>query len=727
MSSCTLASITRRTRLSQSLGVLVLLFFGCVSNLTAQEMSVSGRMSPGTPVFDAKQSVETRIAAGDIPPSRLYPNVRLDPAVVHRLPRLRTAEMQPEQSTKRARIGAVRVLPQALDALADGDRVRVPGGEATLLGIISEGATGLRLRLTDVNLPPGAKLYVYSLKNPDEIYGAYEGRGPSGDGAFWTPPVEGEGAGVELFVPDAATSHPASARSYFRVADVSHIYQDLATILKMAGACNLDVTSPWSNTARSVGRLQFTEGSGEFVCTGTLLNTTTNSLVPYLLTANHCIDTQTVARTLRVYWFYDSAVPLSSVPRTDGANLLSTGPQSDYTLLRLTGTLPDGLWYSGWTTVRPPTSTPITGIHHPTGDYKRISFGNTRSESCPTGLSCIRVGWSSGTTEGGSSGSGIWTGPASDPRLVGNLFGGAASCSNINGDDFYGRFDVTFPNIEAFLAPANPIDGTQFFVEQHYEDFFNRVADSGGLNFWMNQINSCGTNTTCIEEKRINVSAAFFISIEFQNTGYLIHRFHAASYGNRPSLTESLPRYTTFLADLQQIGANVIVGQPGWESVLEGNKQTFANQWVQRSAFVAAFPNTMTAAGYVDALFANSGVVPTQAERTAAINAFGAGGVDGRARALRNVSDSASVFNRQYNPAFVLMQYFGYLRRNPNDSPEPTLDYRGYQFWLDKLNSFSLPGENVADDSIALSRVRRAEMVKAFINSGEYRARFGTP
>ena len=110
------------------------------------------------------------------------------------------------------------------------------------------------------------------------------------------------------------------------------------------------------------------------------------------------------------------------------------------------------------------------------------------------------------------------------------------------------------------------------------------------------------------------------------------------------------------------------------------------------------------AAAYVDKLFANVGATPTAAERNAAIAAYGSGDTAGRAAALRAVADSDSVFRRQYNPAFVLMQYYGYLRRDP--------DAEGYAYWLGKLNQFN--GNYV-----------EAEMVKAFISSIEYRQRFG--
>mgnify|MGYP001565690113 CR=1 FL=1 len=140
---------------------------------------------------------------------------------------------------------------------------------------------------------------------------------------------------------------------------------------------------------------------------------------------------------------------------------------------------------------------------------------------------------------------------------------------------------------------------------------------------------------------------------------------------------------------------------------------------------MAAYPPGQTAAQYVDALFLSAGVTPSSAERQAAIDAYGSGDASGRAAALRSVVESDSIYNAFYNPAFVLMEYYGYLRRNPNATPDN--NFQGYDFWLAKMDSFSLPGENVRDAQVALSRVRRAQMVTAFITSGEYRQRFGQP
>jgi len=262
-------------------------------------------------------------------------------------------------------------------------------------------------------------------------------------------------------------------------------------------------------------------------------------------------------------------------------------------------------------------------------------------------------------------------------------------------------------------AMPNLIDNAQFFVRQHYRDFLNREPDTDGLNFWTAEIVSCGSDAQCVEAKRINVSAAYFLSIEFQQTGYLVYRLYKSSYGNLPSAPVPIT-LNEFLPDTQKIGQGVIVNQSGWEQVLENNKQSFTSEFVQRSRFTSAFLTSMTPAQFVDRLFTNAGVTPSATDRQAVIGEFGSAtstsDVAARARTLRRVAENSTMNIKEFNRAFVLMQYFGYLRRNPNDAPDS--DYSGYQFWLAKLNVFD--GNFV-----------NAEMVKAFITSTEYRQRFG--
>jgi hypothetical protein len=268
-------------------------------------------------------------------------------------------------------------------------------------------------------------------------------------------------------------------------------------------------------------------------------------------------------------------------------------------------------------------------------------------------------------------------------------------------------------------AGPNPIDFTDIFVGQHYHDFLARQADNPGQLFWQNQISICGNDDACIEDRRINVSAAFFLSIEFQQSGYFVIRAHKGAFGS----ASSAPRYLTFLRDQRRITEGVIVGVTGWELLLEANRQAYLEEFVSRPEFVAVFPQGTLAGNYVDRLFANEGVIPTVSQRNAAINAYGTGNTLGRAAALKSVIESDGVFDRQYNPAFVLMQYFGYLRRDADDPPDN--NFSGYDFWLNKMNQASVPGENVRDDDVVLNRVKRADMVKSFLVSIEYQQRFG--
>jgi hypothetical protein len=249
--------------------------------------------------------------------------------------------------------------------------------------------------------------------------------------------------------------------------------------------------------------------------------------------------------------------------------------------------------------------------------------------------------------------------------------------------------------------PANQIDDATVFVYTHYHDFLNREPDPAGLAFWTNQIVSCGNDVGCIEAARVNVSASFFLSIEFQETGYLCYLLQKESFGTSP-------KYAEFMRDVQEIGRGVVVNAPGWQQKLKENQQQFAEKWVARPAFKAAY-DQLSNADYVNALYAHAGVLPVPAERDSQINALDTASQD-RAAILLEVAESAVFRQKENSAAFVLMQYFGYLRRDPDAAPDA--DLSGYNFWLNKLNQF---GGNYVN----------AEMIKAFITSLEYRGRFG--
>ncbi|HBB94620.1 MAG TPA: hypothetical protein DC054_04460 [Blastocatellia bacterium] len=270
---------------------------------------------------------------------------------------------------------------------------------------------------------------------------------------------------------------------------------------------------------------------------------------------------------------------------------------------------------------------------------------------------------------------------------------------------------ATIQILDDSSEPAtNPIDAADDFVCQHYHDFLNREDDESGLAFWTNNITSCGTDAACIQRKRIDTSAAFFLSFEFQETGGFVLRTQRTAFGKKSEDPLTRISYNQFMRDARQVGDGVVVGQPGFDVRIGVNEQAYATQVVTSTAFINRYPLAQTADQYVDALFASAGVTPKTAERQAAVNAFGGGGTAGRTAALRSVADSDSVGQAEFIPTFVLMQYFGYLRRNPTDAPDN--NDNGYQFWLTKLNNFN-------------GNFNKAEMVKAFISSSEYRSRFG--
>jgi mono/diheme cytochrome c family protein len=253
---------------------------------------------------------------------------------------------------------------------------------------------------------------------------------------------------------------------------------------------------------------------------------------------------------------------------------------------------------------------------------------------------------------------------------------------------------ITVTDNDPAASNVNPSDDAAFFVREHYHDFLNREPDSPGLSFWTNNLNSCGADARCAEAKRVNVSAAFFLSIEFQNSGYLVERMYRAAYGRRPAMVEFMP-------DAQEASRDLVVGAVGWEDKLEANKRAFAEGFASRAGFKQAF-DSLSNAQFIDRLYSNAGVAPSSSERDELVRGLDGGSLT-RAAALRRVAENGELSKKEFNAAFVLMQYFGYLRRDPD---EP-----GFNFWLSKLEQFR-------------GDFQKAEMVKAFLSADEYRNRF---
>lgn len=255
------------------------------------------------------------------------------------------------------------------------------------------------------------------------------------------------------------------------------------------------------------------------------------------------------------------------------------------------------------------------------------------------------------------------------------------------------KTDATFTATGDAVPGGNAIDTADYFVRQHYLDFLGREPDESGFTFWSDQILSCAADAACIERRTINVSAAYFLSIEFQQTGGLVDGLYRASF-DRP------PMYAEFMPDTGTVAHDVIVGRGSWAEQLEANKQAFVAAWIGRPAFRAAFDG-LGSAPFVDTLISHTGS-GFNGDREALVSGLNNGTLT-RAAVLRQIVESEGFVRAKSNQMFVMMEYFGYLRRDPDES--------GYQFWLNKLNQFN-------------GNFEQAEMVKAFIVSGEYRGRF---
>ncbi len=396
------------------------------------------------------------------------------------------------------------------------------GGWALAISIRSPQAYALRLGVEVTSLPSTATLRVYSQGNPSEVYetsgqnileilqnnrlAGEEGRAAH---TWWTPEIQGEEATLEIELP------PGTERDLVQIAipRLVHIYEDIFSLQGVDGvsfdrnaasSCNLDASchDGYDKQRNSVARMSFVNNGAGYLCTGTLLNDASSSYTPYFLTANHCISTQASASSLQTWWFYRSAScndqsvsPNRKILR-NGAVLLRASPNADFSLLRLNEAPPAGAVFSGWDATTKAIGQSLVGVHHPAGDLQKISFGTLNSyANCDPiqdqgSFSCYLtndaqressyyyVKWNSGTTEGGSSGSGLFH----NDRLTGVLSGGSGACTTGDKTSVYGKFSSILPALTAWLTAAgNP--ETPTVQRQAVYRFFNSAT---GAHFYTN-------------------------------------------------------------------------------------------------------------------------------------------------------------------------------------------------------------------------------------------------
>ncbi|MBW7832932.1 MAG: trypsin-like peptidase domain-containing protein [Simplicispira suum] len=396
-------------------------------------------------------------------------------------------------------IGLARPLaaarsPEAMAGLLHWQATRA-GGQVAALSVSAQGAYGLRMGLRVDTLPSNATLRVYSQGRPEAVY-EISGQqilqtiarnleaGDAEDAArtWWTPETGSPEQTLEIELP--AGTDPSALR--VSLPQVSHIFEDLSlptegaleTKINESDTCNLDATCYDELAAQrdSVARMLFSKDGNTYVCTGTLLNDVAGSGTPYFLSANHCISTQSAAASLQTDWFYRSptcnsrTLSAASTRRLGGATLLYASAATDMTLLRLNEAPPTGARFAAWDASAQPMGLSVFGLHHPQADLLKVSLGNvTNLTSCSSSsdnfFNCdgtsgnyYRVALSSGTSQGGSSGSALFS--LGSKYVIGTLYGGVTSCSATGTFDIYGRFDVAYNDgIKKWLAGNSGGDG----------------------------------------------------------------------------------------------------------------------------------------------------------------------------------------------------------------------------------------------------------------------------
>ncbi len=365
-------------------------------------------------------------------------------------------------------------------------QVTPEGGRIAAISITSPQAMGIRLGILVRRLAADATLrfYAQGAEAAYEVSGREVGEsikrnlaaGEGGDDAltYWSPHIEGQEATLEIELPPGIGGETVE----ISIPRVSHFFRSplaaggdrIIRAIGDAASCEIDVSCSmplWSAESNATARMVYVDGGSSFQCSGTLLNDMAASGTPYFLSANHCISKQTAASTLQTYWFYRSTACNSGTLNpgnrtlTGGATLLYASSVTDTSFMRLLSAPPAGAMYAAWDSSAPTLQTAVAGVHHPRGDLQKISSGRIQSfEDCtiPDPVSdtftCnastqasaeyLDVTFTSGITEAGSSGSGLFKTSGGSHYLIGQLYGGNASCSNPSGSNDYGRFDVAY-------------------------------------------------------------------------------------------------------------------------------------------------------------------------------------------------------------------------------------------------------------------------------------------
>lgn len=398
-------------------------------------------------------------------PSKQY-NLTLDfHQLVHNLTALDPRSIEQSASNQVGITRSVEISP----GLQGKEFHNADGSQLVMLAIRSPGAIAIRVRFEEFDISPNDEVYVYGLLGDSTVSGPYSGKGLFGDRKFWSSVAEGDTAIIEWY----RRGEPGS----FRISGIGHLYGQAEQVPPVTDvlACEIDASCSSDIERDAVARILFVDDNdgGQYVCTGTLLNDRYSDLRPFFLTANHCISTQTEAQSIVGYWFYRTTACNSGVLRSDwtstqGANLYVSDATKDFAFLE-GPPAPSGAWFSGWDSTVLAVNTSVHGFHHPSNripplpdSYLRRSDGFISNSSFPCAaiglLSGYRVSWTLGTTEPGSSGSGLWYVHGNGQHYL----GGVLSCGPLPPTcsapyNSYSKFSDIFPQIKSFLYPQNAL------------------------------------------------------------------------------------------------------------------------------------------------------------------------------------------------------------------------------------------------------------------------------
>ena len=438
---------------------------------------------PGEPAVAPKEIVAPRLRL-EAGAAAETPRVVLSTLPDSAFDALREANRRPAGTRKRLLIGVTRTL----DSVPGITWRAVAGGHAGRLALTSPEAGSLRLALDLKGLPLETEMVFQGSDLPDRLEGPVRvGDIPDRTQAWWSPLTEGETQVVEFFVP--AGHDPA--RLTPRIEGASHVlttpssrFTKRLSDIGLSGTCNVDIAcsalgsqAAFREVVASVAQMVFTDAGFTGLCTGTLLNDSDGATqTPWFYSANHCFDEnsapyktaaqmQAVASTLSTIWFFEAQSCRGTAPASNwtqvagGATYLYSDAVTDVLFIRLNNAPPAGAFYSGWDANPLATGTSVITVHHPRGDLKKVTEGRMlRHGTTPLGGgngSFIETQWTTGTTEPGSSGAGVWSASAGAYAFRGGLYGGTALCTNPTGTDFYSRLDQAYPALAQYLSASS--------------------------------------------------------------------------------------------------------------------------------------------------------------------------------------------------------------------------------------------------------------------------------